>query len=43
MSFYLPAQPRKAIRYFVLACWIVTILGILLTIAFMYIFKPPSA
>ena len=43
MQFYLPSQPRKATWYFVLAYWIVTILGILLTIAFMFIFKPPSA
>ncbi len=43
MSIYLPSQPRKAIWYFLLAYWIVTILGILLTIAFMVIFRPPSA
>lgn len=42
MSLYLPTQPRKAIWYFVLAYWIVTILGILLTVAFAAIFKPPS-
>ena len=40
---YLPSQPRKAIWYFVLAYWVVTILGILLTIAFAVFFKPPSA
>jgi len=43
MSIYLPSQPRKAIWYFLLAYWIVTILGILLTIVFMVIFDPPSA
>jgi hypothetical protein len=43
MYSYIPAQPRKAIGYFVLAYWIVTILGILLTIAFAAIYKPPSA
>jgi hypothetical protein len=42
MNSYLPAQPRKAIWYFILAYWIVTVLGILLTIAFAAIFKPPS-
>lgn len=43
MRAYLPSQPGKAIWYFLLAYWIITILGILLTIAFMFIFKPPSA
>jgi hypothetical protein len=42
MNSYLPAQPRKATWYFILAYWIVTVLGILLTIAFAAIFKPPS-
>jgi uncharacterized BrkB/YihY/UPF0761 family membrane protein len=42
MNSFFPSLPRKAIWYFVLAYWIVTILGILLTIAFMYIFNPPS-
>lgn len=42
MSIYLPSQSRKAIWYFVLAYWIVTILGILLTIAFAALFDPPS-
>lgn len=42
-SHFLPAQPRKAIWYFLLAYWIVTILGILLTIVFAAIFQPPSA
>ncbi|HEY3473734.1 MAG TPA: hypothetical protein VGK56_03940 [Anaerolineales bacterium] len=42
MSIYLPSQPRKAIWYFVLAYWIVTLLGILLTVAFAAIFQPPS-
>ena len=43
MNTYLPSQPRKAVWYFVFAYWIVTILGVLLTIAFMYIYRPPSA
>jgi hypothetical protein len=43
ISAYFPSQPHKALWYFVIAYWIVTILGILLTIAFMFIFKPPSA
>jgi len=43
MTAYFPSRPRKAIWYFVLAYWIITILGVLLTIAFMYIYKPPSA
>jgi len=43
MRSYLPSQPRKATWYFVLAYWIVTLLGILLTIAFAIIFRPPSA
>jgi hypothetical protein len=43
MRIFLPSQPRKAIGYFVLAYWIVTILGILLTIAFAAIFHPLSA
>ena len=42
MSIYLPSQPRKAIWYFLLAYWVVTILGILLTVAFAAIFQPPS-
>lgn len=42
LNSFIPSLPRKAIRYFVLAYWVVTILGILLTIAFMYIFRPPS-
>jgi hypothetical protein len=42
MSIYLPSQPRKAIWYFVLAYGIVTMLGVLLTIAFAAIFQPPS-
>lgn len=42
MSLYLPSQPRKAIFYFVLAYWLVTILGILLTVAFSMMFHPPS-
>jgi hypothetical protein len=42
MNSFVPSLPCKAIWYFVLAYWIVTILGILLTIAFMYIFNPPS-
>jgi hypothetical protein len=42
MNSYLPSQPRKAIWYFLLAYWIVTILGVLLTITFMYIFEPSS-
>lgn len=42
MSIYLPSQPRKAIWYFVLAYWIVTLLGILLTVAFAAIFQPPN-
>ncbi len=42
MSIYLPSQPRKAIWHFVLAYWLVTILGVLLTIAFMYLYSPPS-
>ena len=43
MLSYLPSQPRKAAWYFLFAYWIVTILGILLTIAFAAIFHPPSA
>jgi len=39
---YLPSQPRKAIWYFLLAYWVVTILGTLLTIAFAAIYNPPS-
>lgn len=42
MSFYLPSQPRRAIWHFVLAYWLVTILGVLLTIAFMYLYEPPN-
>lgn len=42
MSRYLPSQPRKAFGYFVLAYGVVTLLGILLTIAFAVIFKPPG-
>ena len=42
MLSYLPSQPRKATGYFLVAYWIVTILGVLLTIAFAAIFKPPS-
>jgi hypothetical protein len=42
MSIYLPSQPRKAIWYFLLAYWIVTVLGVLLTIGFAAIFHPPS-
>jgi len=42
MSIYLPSQPRTAIWYFVIAYWIVTILGILLTIAFAAVFNPPT-
>lgn len=42
MSLYLPSQPRKALWHFILAYWVVTILGILLTIAFAAIFQPPS-
>lgn len=43
MNTYFPSQPRRAIWYFVLAYWVVTFLGILLTVAFAAIFKPPSA
>ena len=43
MNAYFPSQPRKAIWYFLLAYWVVTFLGILLTIASVAIFKPPSA
>ena len=39
---HLPTQPRKAIWYFLLAYWIVTLLGILLTITFAAIFQPLS-
>lgn len=42
MSIYLPSQPLKAIWYFVLAYWVVTILGILLTVAFAAIFDSPT-
>jgi hypothetical protein len=42
MLTYLPSQPRKATGYFLVAYWIVTILGILLTIVFAKIYKPPS-
>lgn len=42
MHSYLPSQPRKAAWYFVPAYWIVTVLGIVLTILFAAIFKPPS-
>lgn len=42
MKTLLPTYPRKAILYFALAYWIVTILGVLLTIAFAIIFHPPS-
>jgi hypothetical protein len=43
MRAYFPSQPGKAIWYFVLAYWVVTLLGIALTIAFMFVYKPPSA
>lgn len=43
MLSYLPSQPRKATWYFLFAYWIVTILGILLTIVFAAIFQPLSA
>lgn len=43
MHAYLPSRPRKAIWYFIFAYWVVTLLGILLTIAFAVIVKPPSA
>lgn len=43
MHEYFPSEPRKAIWYFLLAYWVVTFLGILLTIAFSAIVKPPSA
>ena len=42
MKFILPSKPGKAILYFVLAYWIVTILGVILTIAFAVFFYPPS-
>lgn len=42
MTTYLPARPRTAIWYFIAAYWVVTVLGILLTVAFAAIFKPPS-
>jgi hypothetical protein len=42
MHTYLPSQPRKAIWYFVIAYWIITLLGILLTVAFAAVFKPSS-
>lgn len=42
MPTFLPSKPGKAILYFALAYWIVTILGVLLTIAFAVIFRPPS-
>jgi hypothetical protein len=42
MSIFLPSQPRRAIWHFLLAYWVVTVLGILLTVAFAAIFKPPS-
>lgn len=42
MEIYFPSRPRTAIWYFVLAYWIVTVLGILLTVVFATIFKPPS-
>ena len=38
----LPSRLGKAIGYFALAYWIVTILGTLLTIAFMLIFHLPG-
>ena len=42
MKSILPSKPDKAILYFFLAYWIVTILGILLTVLFAIIFHPPS-
>lgn len=42
MNAYLPTRPRAAIWNFILAYWVVTVLGILLTVAFAAIFKPPS-
>jgi hypothetical protein len=42
MNTYLPARPCTAIWYFIAAYWVVTVLGILLTVAFAAIFKPPS-
>ena len=43
MLAYLPSQPRKATGYFLLAYWVVTIVAVLLTLAFAAIFKPVSA
>lgn len=42
MNARLPSQFRKAIWYFLLAYRVVTIAGILLTITFAALFKPPS-
>ncbi|MCL4528077.1 MAG: hypothetical protein M1282_01540 [Chloroflexi bacterium] len=42
MKSILPLKPAKAVLYFVFAYWIITILGVLLTMAFAIIFHPPS-
>jgi hypothetical protein len=41
MNSFFPIRPRTAIWYFVLAYWVVTLLGILLIVAFAMMFKPP--
>ena len=43
MRTYLPSKPGKASVYFLLAYWIVTLFGIVLTIVMAAIYKPPSA